>query len=477
MASHLYKLIDESYNNDEIRYLFEDLGLDYESFNGSNKRRKVQELYGYMKRRQQLDELLAQIHADRDFLDLTPFGGPAPKEKDKKETISPANDTQPAAITSASPSAATPSPAQPEEDPNYENFDIHIRPGKKENEFALNAASSAGETDKISYQSLPTDDAYEDQVYYLRELMAKADDAEKLGQTLRNFLFPDAIRDLFLQTKTRADVAEKAGVRIRINIFRESRDLYQIPWEYVRDDKTFMALNEETPIVRYMPVNRTPKAIAVPEQVRILLVWANPSDQDLLDVQGEVAVIQEALAPLVAAGRVTLEVLGNAQASQLRKEVRKNKPHILHFVGHGVLQENGEGSLALEARDGTTAVIDAEKMLVLLQGDDTKLVVLSACQTAATSAEKPDQASARALMGVAPKLVWGGTPAVVAMQFNLPDDAGAPFMETFYEFLADGKPLDTAVTEARIGLYFDFGDQIFWAIPVLFMRAPDGNIW
>ena len=466
----LYKAIEDNYNLEEIRLLFRHLGLNPDNFSGSITNQAV-ELQDYAQRRRMTGKLMAQMHEDRPFLDLRPFGGPGPAEdEDTSVTVAHVNTTT---ATTAQTTAAP-----PEDDPNYENFDIHIRPGRAENEYALNAASLAGETDQIIYQSLPTDEDYSDQVYYLRELMADPEDAEKLGQTLREFLFPRAIRDLYRDTITRADEQDKAGVRVRINIFRESRDLYQIPWEYVRDDKTFMALNEETPIVRYMPTNRQAKPIGVPEKVRILIAWASPSDQELLDVEGEVAVVQEALEPLAADGRIEVEVLGNAQPSALRRKVRKMKPHILHFIGHGILQDNGEGALVLEGRDGTTALVDAEKLLVLLQGDDTKLVLLSACQTAATSEKAPEQDnSARALMGVAPKLVWGGTPAVVAMQFNLPDDAGAPFMETFYEFLADGNPLDTAVTEARIGLYFDFDDQIFWAIPVLFMRAPDGNIW
>ena len=476
--SHLFKAIDANYNEEEMRELclnFRDLDLDYDSLPGSGKRAKARELQTFMERRRKLDVLMEQIHQDRDFLDLRPFGGPGPAEEE--------DEPEPAAATTTAQSTshvsipinqtATAAPFL-EDNSNYENFDIHIRPGRSENEYALNATSSVGETDRIIYQSLPTDEAHEDRVYYLRELMAQIDDAEKLGRTLREFLFPNLIRDLFLRTKERAG---KAGVRVRLNIFRDSRDLYQIPWEYVRDDKTFMALNAETPIVRYMPVDREAKSVGVPDKVRVLVAWASPSDQDLLDVEGEVAVVEEALAPLVASGRVEVEILPHAQPSTLRRLVQTMDPHVFHFIGHGVLQENGEGALALETRSGTTALVDADKLLVLFQGDETKLVVFSACQTAATSENEPDQESARALMGVAPKLVWGGVPAVVAMQFNLPDDAGAPFMETFYDFLAKGKPLDTAVTEARIGLYFDFDDQIFWAIPVLFMRAPDGNIW
>ena len=194
-------------------------------------------------------------------------------------------------------------------------------------------------------------------------------------------------------------------------------------------------------------------------------------------LKSEVAVVQNALEPLIASGRVETQVLGNATLSTLRRMVRKMKPHIFHFIGHCNLLVNGEGALAFEARDGKTASVDADKLLTLLQGDDTKLVLLSAGLSAATSRNLPNEDNARASMGIAPKLVWGGIPAVVAMQYDLPDKVGARFMETLYEFLVDGQPLDTAVTEARIGLYFDFDNQTYWAIPVLFMRTPDGNIW
>jgi CHAT domain-containing protein len=126
--------------------------------------------------------------------------------------------------------------------------------------------------------------------------------------------------------------------------------------------------------------------------------------------------------------------------------------------------------LVLENDERQSHLVDADDMQVLLQGSSVKLCVLSACQTAATDASD-------AIMGVAPKLVWTGVPAVIAMQFVVPDKTAISFMHDFYEFLADGRPLDSAVTEARIGVYFDNDDKVFWGIPVLFMRAPDGVIW
>jgi hypothetical protein len=47
-------------------------------------------------------------------------------------------------------------------------------------------------------------------------------------------------------------------------------------------------------------------------------------------------------------------------------------------------------------------------------------------------------------------------------------------METLYERLAAGEPLDRALTQAGIGSYSDQDDKVCWAILVLFMRAPKG---
>jgi hypothetical protein len=106
-----------------------------------------------------------------------------------------------------------------------------------------------------------------------------------------------------------------------------------------------------------------------------------------------------------------------------------------------------------------------------LMGDTgVKVVILNACKTAAHNARD-------AIMGVAPALVRAGIPAVIAMQFNVPDKTALGFTRDMYRFLAMGRPLDSAVTEMRIGAYIGSSDKYFWGIPAIFMRAPDGVIW
>jgi CHAT domain-containing protein len=298
-----------------------------------------------------------------------------------------------------------------------------------------------------------------------------------MGEILRSFLFQPKIQELFNTSLHLARSSGKEGVRVRINVNQESGELYQVPWEYCRDDKSFLAVNDDTPLVRYMPTNREPAPISVPNTVKILLAWANPKDLAQLEVQSELDAVKEALADLTNSGKVIIEELPNATSAELFSRVSKNPPHIFHFIGHGKLKKGGGGAIALEGIGDKHVLVDGNLMLDLFQGNDTKLIILSACQSGATSDKSEKSSSAEAFMGLAPKLVWGGLPAVVAMQYDLPNVAAKPFMKTLYEFLAMGKPLDWAVTKARLGLRFAILESPYWGIPVLFMRAPDGNIW
>jgi formylglycine-generating enzyme required for sulfatase activity len=96
--------------------------------------------------------------------------------------------------------------------------------------------------------------------------------------------------------------------------------------------------------------------------------------------------------------------------------------------------------------------------------------VLNACQTATTSSTRP-------LAGLAPRLLQRNLSAVVAMQYPLPDRAATIFSREFYRGLALGYPLDAAMAEARKGIFLETGGGTpDWGIPVLFLRAGDGQL-
>jgi hypothetical protein len=183
-------------------------------------------------------------------------------------------------------------------------------------------------------------------------------------------------------------------------------------------------------------------------------------------VKKEEARIRKTLAFL--GDRVQLTVISNATASKLQGALA-TRPHIFHFIGHGTV-DNGRSSIILEDGTGKSAPLDADQMMYLMGNTGVKVVILNACKTAKQDARN-------AILGVAPALVQAEIPAVIAMQFNVPDKTALGFTRDLYRFLVAGFPLDTAVTEMRIGAFIGAGDRYFWGIPVLFMRAPDGIIW
>jgi hypothetical protein len=96
------------------------------------------------------------------------------------------------------------------------------------------------------------------------------------------------------------------------------------------------------------------------------------------------------------------------------------------------------------------------------------LVVLAACQSA-------QQSTSAAFTGLGPQLVQIGLPAVIAMQENVTVVTARQFAATFYRRLLEHGTVDLAMNEAR-GTLITNG-RFDAAVPVLFMRLPDGRLW
>ncbi len=454
----LANLLSTHFNVKEFDDLTFAYGIDPANLGVTGPSALARELALYANRHVEIPKLLAAIHESKPQLDLSPFGGPPPD----KAAPTPPVSTAPVVQQDSS-----------SNQPEYVNFDIRVGEKREsDGRYPTTARSDQGfgETDSTSWQPLPDDDAFQNTVDFLRERMAQPAEAEQFGQRLREFLFPTKVLNLYNLSLAKVQADRKKGLRIRLRIDQNAPELSKIPWEYCFDDKGYLALNEETPFVRYIETTEQLSPIATPEKVRILVVIASPADQPALNVFQEEKWINEALANLQQAGKVEVKVLHHTTRRDLRRHVQRYDPHIFHFIGHGEIVNGNEGALVLEDGSGNTSLVSAKDMHMLLRNSEIKLAILSACQTAA-------HGTGAAIMGVAPRLIWAGIPASIAMQFKIPDKTAIGFTRDLYESLADGVPLDTAVTEARLGAYFDNDDKIHWAIPVLFMRSPDGVIW
>ena len=69
-----------------------------------------------------------------------------------------------------------------------------------------------------------------------------------------------------------------------------------------------------------------------------------------------------------------------------------------------------------------------------------------------------------------------GIPAVVAMQFEITDNAAIMLAHEFYRALADGYALDESLTEARKAIRTEVS-EVEWATPVLYLRGEGARLF
>jgi hypothetical protein len=263
------------------------------------------------------------------------------------------------------------------------------------------------------------------------------------------------------------------GLRLRLRL-TDAPELAKFPWEFLYADppRAFLALSQWTPVVRFLDVPGSARSLAVEPPLRILVFTALPRDLGLLDVESEIAQLREAVADLERFSRVQVRYASSGRYAELQKALSEDEYHVLHFIGHGGYdQEATEGTLALVGENGATDEVSADDFAYLLAELDhsPRLVVLNACRGA-----EGDRLNVFA--STAGKLLDRGIPAVVAMQYPITDRGATVFGGRMYRALAQGVPLDAAISEARFFIKRATG-SLEWATPVLYLRAPDGRIF
>ena len=298
----------------------------------------------------------------------------------------------------------------------------------------------------------------------------------KFGGDLFDALFKDDIRSCY-EASLRLAYSQGKGLRIKLRI--EPPELMDVPWEFLYEKKArkFLALSIRTTLVRYIELPYSAKPLLVQPPLRFLVMISNPLDYPSLDVEREKRRLQTALEDLEAKGLVEFHFLTEATLPALQNRLREEEFHIFHFIGHGgYAEEEGQGVLILENERRGSRPVRGEHLGKLL-GDhfSLRLVVLNACEAGRPSARETGPYDS--FSGVAEALVHERIPAVVAMQFEITDEAAILFAREFYAALSDNYPVDAAVAEARKAIDYTLKNTVEWATPVLYMRAPDGMIF
>ncbi len=296
-------------------------------------------------------------------------------------------------------------------------------------------------------------------------------DLRAIGDGLFRALLTQNYEMRLLYSGSRNALADGSNLRVKLRI--EAESLGALPWEYFYDDlviKDYLGLDAHTSLVRYVPMAQQTPRMSIQGPVRILGMAANPrtgNGADFarpLDVTDERARIDKAIRSLHESGEVNFQWVAGESYDDLFAAMYKGPWHVFHFVGHGGVDESGEGFVMLAGESGASEEYSASKLnRVLGLAGPLRLVVLNCCD------------SARGSSSLAKKLVLSGVPAVLAMQFPISDEAAIEFSSAFYFAIASGAPVDGAVTHARIRMQNK--SPIEWGIPVLYMRAADGRIF
>jgi CHASE2 domain-containing sensor protein len=352
----------------------------------------------------------------------------------------------------------------------YQNLDLWVE-REASGSYLIQGKSTQGDFRDHAAMDLAT-------IVIDREKMASGGvtgpDLEALGQQLYDFLFKtgdDGKLGTLLDRSLGAVTQVEQGLRLRLQLDEGNPDVAAMPWEFLRRrlDKRFMACQALTPVVRFLEVPIPLRRMEATLPLSVLVVIPQVEG---LAVELEVSQIEQALAPMKSAAR--MKVLQNIVTPEtLRAELARQSYDVLHFIGHGDF-DGKRGTLRFNDDAGKPLPVDHETLGRLVANETTlRLVVLNSCKGAALSATD-------AFVGMAPRLVEAGVPAVVAMQYPITEQEAQCFVNAFYGSLFDGQDrgsVDAAICQSRAALELKFAGTRAFAVPAVFMRYNEGILF
>jgi CHAT domain-containing protein len=348
---------------------------------------------------------------------------------------------------------------------DYALFDIRIRNAGSE-QYAIDFRSVLGGDETDSFIPPTSNPAYQQLAEQLQRFEIDEDGLVELGQLLFQSLFTGKLKEVY--TRSQGRLKDNQGLRLRFDIDPALVEIARLPWEFLYDPDQGPLAMLDAPIVRYLSQQAAPPTLQAALPLKVLVTGAVTPPEP--DVNRELTEVRAALADLEQKGQVTIQIEEHLTRTKLQRLVRSGF-HIWHFIGHGALSRDGSsGTLLFEDASGAADAVSARELGIFLNRSGLQLIVLDACGSA--------QLMTDPYRSIAPALIRAQVPAVVAMQFKVPQEATRAFAGEFYRTLAEGFPLDACVTEGRKAVLGMSGlRNPDWGIPVVYTRAPDGRLF
>ncbi len=289
------------------------------------------------------------------------------------------------------------------------------------------------------------------------------------ARELYSAVFRDSLRDV-VGSLNEASRANRGHLLLRLMTHRS--ELQRIPWEVMckpGSSREFVGLSPDVYIARGVNSTHPYEVREIRREIRILAI--SP-----LGEEDKLVALKVALKDSIDAGEVRwLEPIVGEQTSGslLFDRLRRcDPPHIIHWIGHGGADENGNPRLMLpEDTYGEKQWILGETLAQELRtnlGVDLRLIVLEAC-----SGARPG-----AFASAAELLARDGADAVVAHLWPVKADVARNISSVFYRALTgtgDTKGDVAASLQATRRTFIERGAEVF--SPVLYLRGSSSKLF
>jgi formylglycine-generating enzyme required for sulfatase activity len=290
------------------------------------------------------------------------------------------------------------------------------------------------------------------------------------GRDLFDALFTGEVRRCYELSIEQAWQEDK-GIRLKLRF--QPSDLAAVPWEFLYDPRQaeYVCLSRNTPLVRYLELAGTIPPLSLSPPLRILGMIASPGDLESPDAMREKERVETALQGLQARGLAELTWLEGQTWRHLQGAMQRGAWHVLHFVGRGSFPGRDKGFTALTGEESEARRLSAADLARLLADYRSLRVALLNAHEGDGGAPLRNIFTSTAAL-----LVRQGIPAVLAIPYEITDEAAIELFRALYEALALGIPVDAAVAGARQAVSFAVANTVEWGAPALFMGSPGGLV-
>lgn len=238
------------------------------------------------------------------------------------------------------------------------------------------------------------------------------------GQLLKKIMPEDSNGRIFLQLKD----------------LEGHDDLDAIPWEYMKDGPRFLVHQRMFTRVHEHPQDPLPKL-----PLRIVVIAPDPLNFEKVDRLSDLH-LRDQFQYLVDicyknSKKVILDPVLPASVQEMNSMLKRDEvATVLHFMGHCVASKEDEKARSLVFEHGATYERhDAITECLVTSPENLRLAFLSACNS----------------RQVARELVQKGVRYTIGSYCPLPDDIARKFEAQFYQFLAEGQPINEAMWKTR----------------------------